>query len=465
MAYTLSKRIKLHTFYMMTPKAWRSKLHSDTIMFILIVVSIVTLVLETTLARLYIFLYPGPQSLQFNTILFATGIIIFSLSHSLILVNIRKRLKGLFKTSQHTLKLVFQFISIVQFVLSGLLILVLFQILIVLSYKTSLIIGIVSISYISGIFNLIILSERFIRWIHSGRSYVSLLFGFATFSILLNTIFTLMFIVGVLLTQTNDIGWHIGIMNATFSGFNDTLKQFYSVSFIISYVVTWFATVTVLHTYSYRLGKVKFWAFAILPLLYIIGEFQVFILPLLSEYRSADPVAFTVTYTLIFNTIKFGGAFFFGIGFWSMARKIEQKSLKSFLIISAYGLILLFVTNQATLLLNTLFPPLGLMTACFVGLSSFLLLVGTYSAAVSASNDVRIRKAIRSSVEKESQLIGHIGDAEMQMRLNAKVYSMMNKLPKRLQEDTQVESSLTDEDIKNYTNQVIQELIQRKNSN
>lgn len=70
--------------------------------------------------------------------------------------------------------------------------------------------------------------------------------------------------------------------------------------------------------------------------------------------------------------------------------------------------ILLFVTNQATLLLNTLFPPLGLMTACFVGLSSFLLLVGTYSAAVSVSNDVKIRKAIRTSIEKESRLIGQI---------------------------------------------------------
>lgn len=147
-----------------------------------------------------------------------------------------------------------------------------------------------------------------------------------------------------------------------------------------------------------------------------------------------------------------------------MARKIQQKSLKSFLNISAYGLILLFVTNQATLLLNTLFPPLGLMTACFVGLSSFLLLVGTYSAAVSVSNDARIRRAIRSSVETESHLIGDIGDAEMQMTLNAKVFSMMNNLQKRLQEDTQVESSLNDDDIKNYTNQVIQELIQRKKS-
>ena len=231
----------------MTSRVWAAgKFDSDATMFILIVVSIVALVLETTLARLYIFLYPGPQSLQFNILLFATGLIIFSLSHSLILVNIRKRLKELFKTSQHALKLVFQFIAIVQFILSGLLILVLFQILIDLSYKTSLIIGIVSISYISGIFNLAILSERFVRWIHSGRSYVSLLFGFATFSILLNAIFTMMFIVGVLLTQPNDIGWHIGILSATLSGFNDTLRQFYSVSFIIAYVVTWFATVTVL---------------------------------------------------------------------------------------------------------------------------------------------------------------------------------------------------------------------------
>lgn len=449
---------------MIAARVWRGKFDSDVTMFILVVASIVTLVVETSLARLYIFLYPGPQSLQFNMLLFGTGIIIFSLSHTLILINIRKRLKGLFKTGQHKLRVVFQIIAIVQFILSGLLVLALFQILIDLSYKTSIIIGIVCISYISGVFNLAILSERFIRWIHSGRSYISLLFGFATFSILLNTIITLIFIVMVLQTQPNDIGWHIGILTATFTSFNETLRQLYSISFIIAYVITWFATVTVLRSNSYRLGKVKFWAFVILPLLYIIGEFQVLILPLLSEFRSADPVTFTIVYTLTFNAIKFAGAFFFGIGFWSMARKIQQKSLKSFLNISAYGLILLFVTNQATLLLNTLFPPLGLMTACFVGLSSFLLLVGTYSAAVSVSNDARIRRAIRSSVETESHLIGDIGDAEMQMTLNAKVFSMMNNLQKRLQEDTQVESSLNDDDIKNYTNQVIQELIQRKKS-
>lgn len=145
-----------------------------------------------------------------------------------------------------------------------------------------------------------------------------------------------------------------------------------------------------------------------------------------------------------------------------MARKIEQRSLKSFLNISAYGLVLIFVTNQAILLLNTLFPPLGLVTVCFVGLSSFLLLVGTYSAAISVSNDVRIRKAIRNSVERESELIGEIGDAELDIELRAKVSSMMDKLSTKLKEETQIEPSHTEEDIKNYTNQVIHEIIQRK---
>ena len=446
----------------MTAGTLRSKFEFDSNMFVLILISIVTLVLETTIARLYIFLYPGPQSFQLNIGLFVAGIIIFLFSHLLILSSIRKQLKGLFGTSSHRLKLLFRFVTITQFILSALLILALFQILVNSSYKTSFIISIVIISYLSGIINLSILAERFVRWILRNRSYVSLLFGFATFSILINTIFTIIFVVGVLSSQPDEIRRHIGLLTAVFSDFYRTYSQLYSVTFLISYLVTWFATVTVLHSHSNKLGRTRFWALVLLPLLYFVGEFYPLILPLLAQYRSSDPVTFTIIFTIIFSMIKIAGAFFFGIGFWYMARRIQQKSLKSFLNISAYGLILLFVTNQAIVLLNTLFPPLGLMTACFVGLSSFLLLVGTYSAAVSVSNDVRIRKAIRNSIEKESELIGDIGDAELDMELRAKVFSMMDKLSRRLQEDTQVESSLTEEDIRDYTNKVIQEVIQRK---
>ncbi|CAN5594213.1 hypothetical protein BH18THE1_BH18THE1_04610 [soil metagenome] len=446
----------------MISKEWTNKLGSDTSMFFLLVVSIVSLLIEITVARLSNVLYSGPEMLPLSEFLFASGIIIFSIAHSLILLNVRKKMNALFGISQHMLKRLLQYMIIVQFILNGLMVIILIQILNDLIYKSNLIISIVSISYISGILNLTLLTHRFVRWILSGRSYVSLLFGIATCSILINTIFTFVFLVKILLSQPNEIAWHIGILSLPISDFTYTLSQFYSISFIISSLVTWLATITVLHTYSFRIGKVKFWTFAILPLLYIIGEFQSFYLPLLTDYRLANPVGFTIINILTFSTIRFGGALFFGFGFWAMSRKIQQKSLKTFLNISAYGLILLFVTNQASLLLNTLFPPLGLTTASFVGLSSFLLLVGTYSAALSVSYDVNIRKAIRTSLEKESQLIGHIGNAELQAKLSSKVRSMLDKFPKSLQ-DTQMESSLTDEDIKNYTNEVIHELIRRKN--
>jgi hypothetical protein len=446
----------------MTSRIGVVRFDGDTSMFVLIVISIIILVLETTIARLYIFLAPGPQSLQFNILLFIVGIVIFLISHLLILLNIRKRIQVLFGGRPHRLKFIFAFVTIVQFILSAMLILVLIEILSNSSYKTSLIITIVTVSYLSGIINLFILAERFVRWMLRNRSYISVLFGLSTISILVNTLFTVTFVVGVLITQPNEIRWHLGILSPIYTDILNVFQSLYSVSFIISYIITWFATVMVLYTHSHRLGRAKFWALVFLPLLYIVAEFQPIILPLLTEYRSADPVNFTIIYTLIFSMFKIAGAFFFGIGFWFMARKIEQKSLRSFLNISAYGLILVFVTNQASLLLNALFPPLGLMTTCFVGLSSFLLLVGTYSAAVSVSNDVRIRKAIRTSVENESELIGDIGDAELDLELRAKVSSMMDKLSTRLREDTEVESSLTEEDIKDYTNQVIQEVIRRK---
>jgi hypothetical protein len=50
------------------------------------------------------------------------------------------------------------------------------------------------------------------------------------------------------------------------------------------------------------------------------------------------------------------------------------------------------------------------------------------------------------------------------MELRAKVLAMIDKLSKRIHEDTQVEPSLTDQDIKDYANEVIQEVIRKKSS-
>ena len=272
-----------------------------------------------------------------------------------------------------------------------------------------------------------------------------MLFGISTLSILVNTIFTLLFVVGVLLTQPSEIKWHIGSMTPIERSLSN-FEMLYSTSFTISYLLTWIATVFVLKSYSSRLGNRKFWLLATLPLLFLIGQFQTILLPLFYQFRLQEPVAFTVTYTVIFAMLKVSGAIFFGVGLWSLGKKIERESIKRFLSLSGYGLILIFVSNQAILLLGYLLPPLGLTAVCFVGLSSFLLLAGTYSTAVSVANDIELRKSIRRSV-KEFEFLDNIGHAEMELEIKKKVFSTMNVLSSQLKQETGIDSSLTQDEI------------------
>jgi hypothetical protein len=269
-------------------------------------------------------------------------------------------------------------------------------------------------------------------------------------------------VVEVLLTQPPEIKWHIG---STFPVIPPSISIFellYSTSYAISYLLTWFATIFVLKSYSRRLGKRKFWLLAALPLLYMIGQFQTILLPMFYEFRLHDPVAFTVIYTILFALLKAGGAIFFGVGLWSLGSEIKQKSVKSFLSMSGYGLILIFVSNQAILLVDYLFPPLGLTAVCFVGLSSFLLLAGTYSAAISVANDFELRKSIRRSVQKELELLDNIGHAEMEFEIRKKVFSRMKLLSSKLKQETGIDSSLSPDEITDYMNLAIQEVLQHK---
>ena len=216
--------------------------------------------------------------------------------------------------------------------------------------------------------------------------------------------------------------------------------------------------------YARRLGKRKFWLLAVLPLLYIIGQFQSILLPFFYEFRYYEPINFTIVYTLFFGMLKVSGAIFFGIGLWSVGKAIQQGSIKNLLSMSGYGLILIFVSNQATLLVSYLFPPLGITAVCFVGLSSFLLLAGTYSVAISVANDLELRKSIRRSVRKEFELLDNIGLAEMEFEIRKKVLSRMNVLSSKLKEDTGVDTSLSSDEITEYTNLAIQEVLRRKMS-
>ena len=119
---------------------------------------------------------------------------------------------------------------------------------------------------------------------------------------------------------------------------------------------------------------------------------------------------------------------------------------------------LLFVSNQATLLVNAPYPPLGLASVSLMGLASYLILIGIYSTAISVSEDSKLRQTIRSLTTKESKLLDSIGTAHMELEIQRRVLKITQLNQDRLVEESGIQSSLTEEDMKEYLQQVIREL-------
>ncbi len=145
--------------------------------------------------------------------------------------------------------------------------------------------------------------------------------------------------------------------------------------------------------------------------------------------------------------------------FWRMSKSIDHVQIKNYMIISAYGMMLMFTSNQPTGLIQAPYPPFGLVTAAFFGLAAFLFLIGVYSSAISVSQDRNIRKYIKNYA-KQLTFLGGIGSSEMEKEIQTIVKNVMTEVEAKtrtLESTTGIESSLQEQDIKEYVKIAIQE--------
>lgn len=79
------------------------------------------------------------------------------------------------------------------------------------------------------------------------------------------------------------------------------------------------------------------------------------------------------------------GGLLFGIAFWMVGRSVCDKKISDYMKLSAIGIMLLSISNQDAGIYLLPYPPFGLPTITFVGISSYLLFVGIYYSSVSIS--------------------------------------------------------------------------------
>ena len=133
------------------------------------------------------------------------------------------------------------------------------------------------------------------------------------------------------------------------------------------------------------------------------------------------------------------------------------------MIISGWGIFLIFATNQAASQMLTPYPPFGLATISVLNLASFLMLLGIYNSATLVSANTNLRKSIHKHA-LESKLLNLIGHAEFEREIQKTVYKISQDTAD-MEIDSERRFDLDENELKRYLDIVIKEVKKRgKNS-
>src|ERR687896_130568 len=269
--------------------------------------------------------------------------------------------------------------------------------------------------YILNICLMAVFAEIFFSWYKSNRSSIAVLLYGLSFAVVVIT--SCVFLTGslnrflekpVYISPFSDIG----LTKSEPGSIQNLLGKIYHYSDIVSFALKWIATVFLLYHYSQKMGRAKYWILISLPLLYFLGTY-------LDDFHIYEPKSeLEEFYWQIYVTLNStAGGILFYIGFIVAAKHFQDDwAIKDYLLICGFGFLLFFNAGQSTLA-NSLYPPYGLATMSFYGLSSFLILLGLYSSAVSISQDSGLRRLIIKLATNEMNLLRSIGTAHREAEI------------------------------------------------
>ena len=230
-------------------------------------------------------------------------------------------------------------------------------------------------------------------------------------------------------------------------------------------MLTWAATALLLSYYVKRLRKSALWAVLGVPLIFFLLQYPPLVIRLFYPLIESNPVLFNTIYAGFFSLSNLIGGVIFAISFWIMARSIRSTTrIKNYLIFSGFGYLMIFVTNQAIVLTLVLYPPLGLSVISLVGLSSYLILIGIYSSAITIAEDSKLRAEIRKIAASKSGLLGNMGLAQLLHQLEGEVRAITRERSDMIDNEAGFEPLSDEEEIKKYLEQVLKERQEAKSS-
>ena len=197
-----------------------------------------------------------------------------------------------------------------------------------------------------------------------------------------------------------------------------------------------------------------------IPLIYYLFTFEGYFGNIFSQLFLHNPVAFGVSYNLIFSATKQIGALLFSLAFWTASSLVTNEGVRKSSLIAAIGIAILFGSIEISTLQYRLYPPFGLVTEAFMPLGAYFLFIGIFTAATSVARDAKLRKEFYKSAMSQFNLLKTIGITQMEKEL-LKEYKPILARSNELEEPQY--QPLEPSDVKEIIHDVLQELQSKQN--
>jgi hypothetical protein len=88
------------------------------------------------------------------------------------------------------------------------------------------------------------------------------------------------------------------------------------------------------------------------------------------------------------------------------------------------------------------YPPYGFVTFAMLTLSSYMIILGLYSTAVSISQDIRLRQYIKDLSKSDSGFLNTIGQAQMEKQVQTKASDLENVVKEQRMELEEIRDTI-----------------------
>jgi hypothetical protein len=349
-------------------------------------------------------------------------------------------------------------VSVVQYILAANVILVIIQILIISQYST---LSLTFVAYVSNFLTAFLLATfamRFVSWFRNKKNSLGiLLFALAFLILAVSEVVAgigsayLLSLKDQVITPTSKIEYR----NFPEGSFLNIFFSYYSYVDYASFLLTLIASALLLYHYSKKTKRPKIILIIALP----IFGYTATILDSLNIYDTdTNPNLFS--YYIFQSLASISGGILFALSFWFISRALPDTPVKTFLKITAFGFILLYLSNH-TDVNQAIYPPYGINALSLLPLSAYFVLFGLYASGLSLSQDITLRQRLRSMAKNDNNLLSSIGTAQMEREVNRAVGELKevaDEQEKELAEKTGIETPVPENEIEDYLKQVIEEV-------